>query len=323
MMNQNAKLLLEKYKAGTCTAEEIALLESWYLKEAATRNISAGEINIDKITDLTLSELEPDNTVIKTFPQVRHIRAWQVAASIALVACIGLFAYQYRGAFKNDQVHSKYVVNQTPKGTIHKVVLPDGSTAWLNAGSVLKYPKAFEGKVRNVELVDGQVFFDIKHMDSHPFVVKTSNLNITVLGTSFDVKAYKNEKITKVSVLTGKVGISVQGQANKPVIMLLPTQQVVLNNTTDNLVKGSTKVVTIESWRKNVLAFEDEDLNVVFKALERKYNTKIDVEDKELLDQHISIKLNAQPLANILEVLSFTKHFKYEMPNDSTVIIKK
>jgi ferric-dicitrate binding protein FerR (iron transport regulator) len=323
MMNQNAKLLLEKYKAGTCTAEEIALLESWYLKEAATRNISAGKINIDKITDLTLSELEPDNTDIKTLSLVRHIKAWQVAASIALVACIGFFAYQYRGAFKNDQVHSKYVVNQTPKGTIHKVVLPDGSIAWLNAGSVLKYPKAFDGKVRNVELVDGQVFFDIKHMDAHPFVVKTSNLNITVLGTSFDVKAYKNEKITKVSVLTGKVGISVQGQTNKPVIMLLPTQQVVLNNTTDNLVKGSTKVVTIESWRKNVLAFEDEDLNVVFKALERKYNTKIDVEDKELLDQHISIKLNAQPLTNILEVLSFTKHFKYEMPNDSTVIIKK
>jgi ferric-dicitrate binding protein FerR (iron transport regulator) len=323
MMNQNARLLLEKYKAGTCTAEEIALLESWYLKEAATRNISAGEINIDRITDLTLSELEPDNTDIKTLSLVRHIKAWQVAASIALIACIGFFAYQYGSAFKGDQIHPKYVVNQTPKGAIHKIILPDGSTAWLNAGSVLKYPKAFEGKVRNVELVDGQVFFDIKHMDAHPFVVKTSNLNITVLGTSFDVKAYKNEKITKVSVLTGKVGISVQGQANKPVIMLLPTQQVVLNNTTDNLVKGSTKVVTIESWRKNVLAFEDEDLNVVFKALERKYNTKINVEDKELLDQHISIKLNAQPLTNILEVLSFTKHFKYEMPNDSTVIIKK
>jgi len=322
-MNSNAKLLLEKYKAGTCTAKELALLESWYIKEAAARNISASDVNIDKISDLRLTESDLDSSVVKIMPRVRHIKVWQVAASIALIASLGFFAYRYSSAFKNDQVHPKYVVNQTPKGAIHKVVLPDGSIVWLNAGSVLKYPKTFEGKVRNVELVDGQVFFDIKHIDGYPFVVKTSNLNITVLGTSFDVKAYKNEKITKVSVLTGKVGISVQGQGDKPAIMLLPTQQVVLNNMTDHIVKGSTKVVTIESWRKNVLVFEDEDLSLVFKALERKYNTKINVEDQDLLDQHISIKLNAQPLNNILEVLSFTKHFKYEMPNDSTVIIKK
>ncbi len=322
-MNSNAKLLLEKYKAGTCTAEEIALLESWYIKEAAARNISVSEINIDKITDLRLTELEPDIAVVKTMPRVRYIKIWQVAASIALTVCVSFLAYHYLGAFDNDHVHPKYVVNQTPKGTIHKIVLPDGSTVWLNAGSLLKYPKTFEGKVRKVELVDGQVFFDIKHMDGHPFVVKTSNLNITVLGTSFDVKAYKNEKITKVSVLTGKVGISVQGQVNKPVIMLLPSQQVVLNNVTDHIVKGTAKAVAIESWRSNVLVFDDEDLNLVFKALERKYNTKINVEDNGLLDQHISIKLNAQPLTNILDVLSFTKHFKYEMPNDSTVIIKK
>jgi type II secretory pathway component GspD/PulD (secretin) len=71
------------------------------------------------------------------------------------------------------------------------------------------------------------------------------------------------------------------------------------------------------------LIFEDEDLSQVFKALERKYNTRFTVEDAELLNQHISIKLNDQPINNILEVLSFTKHFKYEMPNDSTVVIKK
>ena len=193
-MDSNAKLLLEKYKAGTCTAEEIALLESWYLKEASVRNIIAGEINFDKIAGLKLTESEPDIAVVRAMPQVRHIKVWQVAASIALIAGIGFFADRYRNALKSDHVQPKYVVNQTPKGAIRKIVLSDGSTVWLNAGSVLKYPKTFEGKVRNVELVDGQVFFDIKHMDGHPFVVKASNLNITVLGTSFDVKAYKNEK---------------------------------------------------------------------------------------------------------------------------------
>ncbi|MDR3693780.1 FecR domain-containing protein [Mucilaginibacter sp.] len=321
-MDSKAKILLEKYKAGICTPDEIALLESWYLKEAA-KDISADAINFDKIIDLNPQDLDLNTSPFTPPARVRHIKLWQVAASIALIACMGIFAYQYRNAFKNNQPQSNYVVNKTPKGAIQKIVLPDGSTVWVNAGSVFKYPGKFEGKLRTVELVDGQVFFDIKHMADHPFVVKTGKLNITVLGTSFDVKSYKNEKITRVSVLTGKVGISVRGAINKPAIMLLPAQQIILNNATDDLVKGTTKAEAIDSWRKNVMVFDDENLDLVFKALERKYNTKINVEDPELLDQHISIKLNAQPLNNILEVLSFTKHFKYEMPNDSTVIIKK
>ncbi|MFI5136663.1 MAG: FecR family protein [Sphingobacteriales bacterium] len=322
-MNSNAKILLKKYGEGTCTPEEIALLESWYLEEAASKTIPANEIDFAKIEDLSLTELDLNVKGVRHIPMVRRIKLWQVAASFALVAGISVLLYHYRAAFLNNPAQVKYVVHQTPKGNIQKIMLADGSTVWLNAGTVFKYPKTFDGKVRTVELVDGQAFFDIKHQEDHPFVVKTSNLNITVLGTSFDVKAYKNEKLTKVSVLTGKVGVSVQGQSNKPAIMLLPKQQVILNNATENIIQGTTKAIAIDSWRKNILVFDDENMNLVFKALERKYNTKINVEDKELLDQHISIKLNAQPLNNILEVLSFTKHFKYEMPNDSTVIIRK
>ena len=323
-MNSKAKILLEKYKAGTCTPEELALLESWYLDEAASKTISVNDINIDKINNLTLSGSEADAAPVKTIPTIGHVKLWQVAASIALLAGIATFFYQYYAQSKNNMLAAKYVVNQTPKGKIQKIVLADGSTVWLNAGSIFKYPKTFDGKVRNVELVDGQAFFDIKHQDNHPFVVRTSTLSITVLGTSFDVKAYKNEKFTKVKVLTGKVGVSVQGMANKPAIMLLPKQQVILNNTTENVPQVSVaKVAAIDSWRKNILIFEDEDLSQVFKALERKYNTHFTVEDAELLNQHISIKLNDQPINNILEVLSFAKHFKYEMPNDSTVVIKK
>lgn len=323
-MNSKAKILLEKYKAGTCTPEELALLESWYLEVAASKSISVNDININKIKDLSLPELDADAIPVRTIPNAGRIKLWQVAASIALIAGIGIFIYQYRGSFQNKPAPVKYVVNQTPKGKIQKIILADGSAVWLNAGSVFKYPQNFDGKVRNVELVDGQAFFDIKHMDNHPFVVKTSSLSITVLGTSFDVKAYKNEKFTKVRVLTGKVGVSVQGRANTPAIMLLPKQQVILNNTTENVTQASVaKVAVIDSWRKNVMIFEDEELSQVFKALERKYNIQITVEDKELLNQHISIKLNDQPLNNILEVLRFTKHFNYEMPNDSTVTIKK
>lgn len=322
-MNSKAKNILEKYKAGVCTPDEIAQLESWYLKEAA-KETPANRVDLDKIINLTPAELDLYHAGFKqTHRSTSNRRVWLVAASIALLACIGAIVYQFGNLGRYKIVQPNYVVDKTPNGAIRKIVLPDGSKVWVNAGSVFKYPKRFTGSERLVELVEGQVFFDVKHMVAHPFVVKTRNLKITVLGTSFDVKAYKNEKITKVSVLTGKVGINVKGQTDKPAIMLLPTQQVVLNNSTEDVVKGTTKAEAIDAWRKNMLVFDDEDLDLVFNELERKYNTKIHVEDTTLLKQRISIKLGVQPLNNILEVLSFTKHFKYTMPDDSTVVIEK
>lgn len=322
MMDSKAKIILEKYKAGICTPDEIAMLESWYLKEAA-KNIPASEVDFDKICNSTPADLDLNTSDFKPIRWIWNMKSLQVAAAVALVACIGAFAYQYRSNDRHKPLQSNYVVDKIPNGAIEKIILPDGSKVWVNAGSVFKYPKKFTGKDRLVQLVEGQVFFDVKHMAGHPFVVKTKSLNITVLGTSFDVKAYKNEQITKVSVLTGKVGINVKGQTNKPAIMLLPTQQVVLNNATENVVKSTTRAEAIDAWRKNMLVFDNEELKMVFNELERKYDTKISVQDTALLNQNISIKLGAQPLNNILEVLSFTKHFKYEMPNDSTVIIEK
>ena len=202
------------------------------------------------------------------------------------------------------------------------LTLSDGSKVWLNAGSVFRYPKNFTGKVRMVELVEGRAFFDVEHQANHPFVVKTKNLDITVLGTSFDVRSYKNEGTTRVSVVTGKVGITMPDKADRTVIMLLPKQQVTLRSVTSQLVKEPAPLAAVNDWCKNNFVFEQESLGNVFKALEKEYNTKITVNNQKLLDERISIKLNNQHLDTIMEILSFTKHFKYQMANDSTVVIK-
>jgi transmembrane sensor len=147
-------------------------------------------------------------------------------------------------------------------------------------------------------------------------------MNIIVLGTSFDVRTYAREGTTKVSVISGKVGITRPGHANEPAIMLLPKQQVIVSQLTSEFKKEPVKEAVVNLWCKSPLVFEQENLDHVFKAIEKQYNTHIQVSDKKLLDERISITLSNQRLDTIMEILSFTKHFNYQIANDSTVVIK-
>lgn len=323
--------LAQKYMDGTATPEEKRLLDQWY------DTIHTGwpeMVNLD--TPETESEIRQrmfDNLSNKLFVEthrkveriptfsIKHMAKWIGAAAAVLALIYFVWSGYDQDSTTRALVTEKKVV-QVPLNRVVRLTLPDSSKVWLNAGSVFRYPKSFTGKTRVVELVEGRAFFDIRHQSQHPFIVKTNNLNITVLGTSFDVRSYKKEGTTRVSVVTGKVGITMPNRVDGQVIMLLPKQAVVLSNTTNQLVKGPAQGAEVNAWCKNNFVFEQESLNNVFKALEKEYHAKITVEDKKLLDERISIKLNNQHLDTIMEILSFTKHFNYQMANDSTIIIK-
>jgi transmembrane sensor len=99
-------------------------------------------------------------------------------------------------------------------------------------------------------------------------------------------------------------------------------QQVVLSTANNQLVKQQVVEADVNDWIKTNFVFEQETLNNVFKALEKEYHAKITVEDKRLLEEKITITLTNQPLDSTIQTLGYVKHFKYQMANDSTVIIK-
>ena len=326
MSTNELKRLAQKYFAGTASAEEKQQLHQWYdatndgWVETVDTKIPETELEVKQriFRDLQkriLLEKEQPQVVQHSF-NIRRLLL--PVASIAAVLLIGFFLFRP----SDEQLPVEKQIVNAPHNKVISVILPDGSKVWLNAGSVFKYPKTFSAKVREVELVEGRAFFDIKHKDHHPFVVKTNNLNVTVLGTSFDVRSYKREGTTKVSVVTGKVGITIPSQPSKPAIMLVAKEEVIINPTTKHIVKEQVREAVVDLWCKNVLVFDQENLNNVFKAIEKKYKTKITVEDKELLSERISITLGNQRLDTIMEILSFTKHFNYKMANDSTVVVK-
>jgi len=334
MDRNELKILAQKYLDGTANTEEKKSLDEWYdtihANKTETVDLDEPESAEDvkeRIFDLLNQKLfinKPEKIEKASAFSIKRMAVW--IGSVAAILALMVFAWLwYTGTTTTTGrviIAGKQVVS-VPSNKITHLVLPDGSKVWLNAGSVFRYPKSFTGKTRLVELVEGRAFFDVKHQSDHPFVVKTKNLNITVLGTSFDVRSYKNERTTRVSVVTGKVGITMPDNRDKTVIMLLPNQQVTLSDVTSQLVKEPVGVVDASAWVKDNFVFEQERLGDVFKVIEKEYSVKINVENKKLLDEHISVKLNnLQPLDTIMSTLSFTKHFKYQMANDSTVIIK-
>lgn len=320
--------LAQKYLDGTATAEEKRLLDQWY-------NTIHDD---DQIVNVAIEEPESEADIkqrifanlhqkIKQEPEPRvypgvlrrlYVQIASVAAAIIIISSAAWYFSRVNPTV--EQADTALVNIVAPK--IMEITLADGSKVWLNARSVFRYPKTFGSKNRQVELIEGRAFFDVKHQTSHPFIVKTKSLNITVLGTSFDVRTYQKEGTTKVSVLTGKVGITLTGNTSQHAIMLLPKQQIILSKANNQLKKEITRESVVNLWCKSPLVFEQENLNNIFKAIEKQYNTHIKVDNKKLLDERISITLGNQRLDTIMEILSFTKHFKYQMANDSTVVIK-
>ncbi|EHQ30478.1 FecR family protein [Mucilaginibacter paludis] len=330
MDKNELRIIAQKYLEGTATPEEKQLLDQWYstaysgtdemveLKKAETE-ADVKQRMFDNLNQQLFVKPEQQQSAKNPAALIKRMAIWigSVAAVLAL-AFFGWSAYQ-----NHTQVYlADRQVVLVPLNRVMHLTLPDSSKVWLNAGSVFRYPKKFSGKNRTVELVEGRAFFDIKHQKDHPFIVKAKNLNITVLGTSFDVRSYQKEGKTQVTVVSGKVGITLPNAINHKAIMLLPAEQIVLSNITNQMVKQITHEPKINEWCKSNFVFEQESLGNVFKALEKEYNTRITVADSKLLNEKISIKLNNQHLDTIMQILSFTKHFNYQMANDSTVIIK-
>ena len=178
-----------------------------------------------------------------------------------------------------------------PYGKTSKLVLPDSSVVFLNAGSRLVYPDYFADKNREVFLV-GEALFEFKHNLSQKFTVKTSNINVIVEGTKFNVSAYPSDNIIETVLTEGKVKLeNIHGNLFSTPYEIEPGQMAVFNKT-----DGTTKVKTLETenytlWKDGFFKFEVADLSRVIKKLERYFNIRFQYEDPLLGSIRISGKL--------------------------------
>ncbi|PXY43806.1 FecR family protein [Flavobacterium hydrophilum] len=191
----------------------------------------------------------------------------------------------------------------TPTGGQYNIVLADGTKVYLNTVSSIKYPTRFNGDQRMVEL-EGEAYFEVAKNKDKPFIVKSANQSIEVLGTHFNVHAYNNESVIKTTLLEGSVAITYKNQK----AILKPGQQ---SNVADNLNKIVIRKVDTEAavaWKNGRFKFDNADLKSVMKQLERWYGIKVeyrgDVSDVRFnggtfMNKNLSEVLKVLELSNI------------------------
>lgn len=184
------------------------------------------------------------------------------------------------------------------------VVLPDGSTVSLNNHSSLRYPKKFNKEQRDVKL-EGEGFFEVKGDPAWPFVITTTELDIRVLGTSFNVNAYESNTEIEVVVSTGEVAVTRHGEIPKTIILKPGSKAVYLKAEED--LKLSTKIDrNYLAWKTRSFVFEDESLADVSTALNKVYSSDIIIPSDSLKEAKITSSFHEQTLDAILNVLAAT-----------------
>lgn len=205
-----------------------------------------------------------------------------------------------------------------PKGKFTRLVLADGSSLHINAGTKVVYPKRFEKNRREI-FVDGEIFIDVKRDESAPFFVKTARFEVEVLGTAFNVSAYKEDDYGEVVLLRGAVNLK---DSKKNTLKLSPNQ---LASVGGGAIQDKKDVNAVDyiAWTKGLFVLNTEPLERVFLKLERYYGISInyDAEVKEMMVCGI-LDLNYS-LEEVLSRIAITAPIKYENTANGFVITKK
>lgn len=158
----------------------------------------------------------------------------------------------------------------TPRGGQFRVVLPDGTKVWLNSASMLRYPTAFTGNERTVEL-EGQGYFEVAANAQQPFKVKVHDMEVQVLGTDFDIMAYRDETTINTTLLSGSIQVK-EGSTQQ---LLRPGQQAVMNNEDHQFTVSTADIRKVTAWKNGLFVFNNMALPAILREVARWYDVDI------------------------------------------------
>lgn len=209
----------------------------------------------------------------------------------------------------------------TPIGGQYQIILSDGTKVWLNAASSLKYPAQFSNEERRVELT-GEAYFEVATIKSHqlgkekvPFIVKTINQEVEVLGTQFNISAYSDEQATKTTLLEGAVRVSCKSNSNQVMqaSLLKPSQQSIVTSGSGQKVINLIDPSSVIAWKNGLFDFQDKTLDEVMRQLARWYNLEIVYEGAVPQMEFFGKIRRNNKLSEVLHILqSAGIHFRVE-----------
>jgi hypothetical protein len=216
----------------------------------------------------------------------------------------GQLAYEVSANSNSTKI--SYNTLTTPKGGQYHLILADGTNVWLNAASSLKYPTAFTGSERVVELT-GEAYFEVVHNSKQPFKVKTANQTIQDIGTQFNVNAYDDEEASATTLVEGSVKI----YDAKRAMLIKPGQQYLLKSNSIAEVKSDVDIDEIVAWKNGMFQFDNADIKTIMRQISRWYNVDIEYQGQipsSTYHGRISRNSNASAILKILQLsgINFT-----------------
>ncbi|WP_164126157.1 FecR family protein [Sphingobacterium luzhongxinii] len=378
MKREEIDLILDKYKEGTCTPEEIAFIESWYMAYRdgdLQESMSLAESTED--LDLVWADIQEKLFMEQSVRPNRQLLSWSriaVAASVFVCVSIGLYFYlavkkelsssnvqeivaddiapvgngalltladgtvinlnenqegiiigsdsivytdgtgvlAHSDAISSAQQKEQILTLSTPRGGQYQITLPDGTKVWLNAATTIKYPSRFTQQERRVEL-DGEAYFEVAKKEKQMFVVSSHEQEIKVLGTHFNVSAYREDQLVKTTLLEGSV--RVRNNYTNQSIKLSPGQQSVILSNDSKIDLEIADVEEVTAWKNGYFKFNNESIESIMRKVARWYDIEIQYQDLIDAEQVFSGRVSkGETLSSVLESLELTGgvHFKIE-----------
>ena len=318
------KELIEKYFDGNITDAEIKKLSDWIKNDRHLQNwweeeFSKSDAGINPVLrDKLFARIKEqtqgkEETQGKENPRTIRMNPWKWAAAIVLPICIAFFTYYLVDS--SQTVGAPFIV-KADKGDKATIELPDGTNVVLNSASQLSYLNNFGENGRRVQL-NGEAYFKVAHDEKCAFIVQVGDLEVKVLGTSFNVSAYEDAKDVTVVLLEGKVGVYAQKISH----IMKPGDKIEYNKATHKITATQVHPTDYIEWTKGNMYFEKESLENIMKTLSRIYDVEIRFDSNKLPNEYFTGTIPGGGIQNALNILMLTSPFYYEM--DGSVIVLK
>ncbi|MGH2644038.1 MAG: FecR family protein [Chitinophagaceae bacterium] len=320
--------------------EDADTLASWeHLKEQIPNEeylLKAG-ISLEAVDDAAIVSTERRNHSWKSFAWISGVLILLCVISFYLIkGNIGKSGRYLTSSGKNtiSEISTKY-------GSKSRVTLPDGTTVWLNSGSNLFYNNKSFGESDRVVTLSGEAFFNVTHDPERPFIIHAGKINVEVLGTSFDVKNYPDDKTVEATLIKGSIEITFLNDPDRKVLLKPDekltvyddgtTQTKSINNSVAPAIKNEYKIspltilpadstVVETSWVQNKLAFSSESFSQLAVQMERWYNVKINFSGNRVQQYHFTGIFEDETLDQALRALQITAPFHYKVEKNEVYI---
>ena len=267
-----------------------------------------------KIADMPVS--------VSKLSRISYLKGIAAIGLICVLSGTAIFSFLFGKHIEKERLTQTCIELKSPEGIRSEVELPDGTKVTLNGGSLLSYPLCFSAHDRKIEL-QGEGYFNVAKDAKRPFIVKTSNLDVHVLGTIFNLSAYPDDPKVMLTLEEGKVEALIKGNQEERII-LTPNQQLSVIRNSGEFSKSNVNPRYFSSWRKGEFYFRGITFGEIAVQLERYFNVEISFKEEWLTqERYFSQFDNQENIYQILDLLSYRNHWTYRINGRKIEISEK